>query len=210
MLRDGGTSYLELAVRVSGHAKMLVPKLKEALAATGATEIVDLCSGGGGPVRIVAEELAAQGQPVTVRLTDFYPNLPAFKHVAEGANGRISFEEKPVDATAVPASFTGFRTIFNVDFTNPFPWLMDRSAPLHVAIGADPFRAIPPPDENVRAALDAVDVALVPTCPVTNVNQTLLSLYLPSLETAHSRITLTSCYDAFIRNSLKPAANTGG
>ncbi|NUS69770.1 MAG: hypothetical protein HOQ41_15570 [Ensifer adhaerens] len=103
-----------------------------------------------------------------------------------------------------------FRTVFNVDFTNPFPWLMDRSAPLHVAIGADPFRAIPPPDENVRAALDAVDVALVPTCPVTNVNQTLLSLYLPSLETGHSRITLTSCYDAFIRNGLKPPANAGG
>ena len=103
-----------------------------------------------------------------------------------------------------------FGTIFNIDFTNPFPWLMDRSAPEHVAIGADPFRAIPPPDESVRAALSAVDIALVPTCPVTNVSQTLLSLYLPSLETGHSRITLTGCYDAFIRNSLKPAPNAGG
>ncbi|MEK1867172.1 MAG: hypothetical protein AAAB14_07740, partial [Ensifer adhaerens] len=120
--------------------------------------------------------------------------------------------DEAIDALTAYEASSGvrFRTIFNVDFTNPFPWLMDRSAPLHVAIGADPFRAIPPPDENVRAALEAVDVALVPTCPVTNVNQTLLSLYLPSLETAHSRITLTSCYDAFIRNSLKPAANTGG
>ncbi|QRY69262.1 hypothetical protein JVX98_13685 [Ensifer sp. PDNC004] len=103
-----------------------------------------------------------------------------------------------------------FETIFNVDFTNPFPWLMDRSAPRHVAIGADPFRAIPPPDEDVRAAIAAVDIALVPTCPVTNVNRTLLSLYLPSLETGHSRITLTRCYDAFVRNGLKPAANVGG
>ncbi|MGE6783034.1 hypothetical protein ACQKGL_10985 [Ensifer adhaerens] len=103
-----------------------------------------------------------------------------------------------------------FGTIFNIDFTNPFPWLLDRSAPQHVAIGADPFRAIPPPDESVRAALSAVDIALVPTCPVTNVNQTLLSLYLPSLKTGHSRITLTGCYDAFIRNSLKPAPNAGG
>lgn len=103
-----------------------------------------------------------------------------------------------------------FETIFNVDFTNPFPWLMDRSAPRHVAIGADPFRAIPPPGEDVRAAIAAVDIALVPTCPVTNVNQTLLSLYLPSLQTGHSRITLTRCYDAFVRNGLKPAANVGG
>ena len=40
-----------------------------------------------------------------------------------------------------------FETILNIDFTNPFPWLMDRSAPKHVAIGADPFRAVPAPDD---------------------------------------------------------------
>lgn len=99
-----------------------------------------------------------------------------------------------------------FETILNIDFTNPFPWLMDRRAPHHVAIGADPFRAVPPPDENVRTAIRAVDVALVPTCPVTNVNRMLLSLYLPSLEPGHSRVQLTKCYDAFIRNDLKAAA----
>ncbi len=113
ILRDGGTSYLEFAVRVSGHAKLLAPKLQEALAATGSTEIVDLCSGGGGPVRILAEELAARGKPVTVKLTDAYPNAPALQHAAEGSNGRITWEPTPVDATAVPASLTGFRTIFN-------------------------------------------------------------------------------------------------
>lgn len=103
-----------------------------------------------------------------------------------------------------------FATIFNIDFTNPFPWLLDRSAPRHVAIGADPFRAIPPPDDDVRAAVNAVDVALVPTCPVTNVNRMLLALYLPSLEQGHRRITLTKCYDAFIRNGLQPAPAANG
>ncbi|WP_077961289.1 hypothetical protein [Ensifer adhaerens] len=119
--------------------------------------------------------------------------------------------DEAIDALKAYEAKNGVRfgTIFNIDFTNPFPWLMDRSAPEHVAIGADPFRAIPPPDEGVRAALSAVDIALVPTCPVTNVNQTLLSLYLPSLETGHSRIMLTSCYDAFIRNGLKPAPDAG-
>ncbi|MFN7144876.1 MAG: class I SAM-dependent methyltransferase [Myxococcota bacterium] len=113
ILRDGGTAYLALAVRVSGHAKMLVPKLQEALAATGATEIVDLCSGGGGPVRIVAEELSARGRPVTVRLTDYYPNVPALTALAAGSGGRIVFEPRSIDAKAVPAELTGFRTIFN-------------------------------------------------------------------------------------------------
>ncbi|MDP2314402.1 MAG: class I SAM-dependent methyltransferase [Pseudomonadota bacterium] len=113
ILRDGGTSYLALALRVSGHAKLLAPKLGEALRATGSTEIIDLCSGGGGPVGILSEALAADGNPVKIRLTDFYPNVPALRHTAEGSGGRITFEATPVDATAVPASLTGFRTIFN-------------------------------------------------------------------------------------------------
>lgn len=103
-----------------------------------------------------------------------------------------------------------FDTIFNIDFANPFPWLMDRHAPKHVAIGADPFRAIPPPDVDVRAAVAAVDVALVPTCPTTNVNRTLLALYLPSLEASHTRIKLTPCHDAFVRNGLRPGQTAAG
>jgi hypothetical protein len=113
ILRDGGTAYLELAERLSGHAKMLVPPLERALAATGATEIVDLCSGAGGPVRVVADELARRGHPVRVTLTDRYPNVKAFAHAAEGSDGRVAGRAEPVDATAVPDELTGFRTIFN-------------------------------------------------------------------------------------------------
>ncbi|HEV7305164.1 hypothetical protein [Ensifer sp.] len=119
--------------------------------------------------------------------------------------GWLSNVDEAIDALKAYESANGvrFTTIFNIDFANPFPWLMDRSAPHHVAIGADPFRAVPPPDAAVRAAIGAVDIALVPTCPVTNVNRTLLSLYLPSLEPNHDRIALTTCFDAFIRKGLK-------
>lgn len=113
ILRDGGTAYLELAVRASGHAKVLVPTIEKALAATGATRIVDLCSGGGGPVRIVADELAARGRPVSVQLSDKFPNPEAYAHAAKGSEGRISGIATPVDATAVPADLAGFRTVFN-------------------------------------------------------------------------------------------------
>lgn len=113
VLRDGGTTYLEFAVRLSGHAKALVPTLAAALRRTQNTEIVDLCSGGGGPVRVIADELARTGTPVSVRLTDFFPNLRAFARAAAGSDGRISFEPVPVDAAHVPAHLTGFRTLFN-------------------------------------------------------------------------------------------------
>ncbi|WP_312361924.1 hypothetical protein [Ensifer sp.] len=119
--------------------------------------------------------------------------------------GWLTNIDEAIDALRAYEQSNGIRfdTIFNIDFANPFPWLMDRHAPKHVAIGADPFRAIPPPDEDVRAAVTAVDIALVPTCPTTNVNRALLALYLPSLETSHSRIKLTRCYDAFVRSGLR-------
>lgn len=113
ILRDGGTAYLEFAVRVSGHAKVLVPPLERALKKTGASHLVDLCSGGGGPVRIVSDELAARGHAVTVELTDRYPNPAAFAHATEGSQGRVVGRTTPVDATAVPDDVKGFRTIFN-------------------------------------------------------------------------------------------------
>lgn len=113
ILRDGGTTYLELVLRLSGHAKMLAPRLEQALRDTGQTRIVDMCSGGGGPSAIVAAELAARGLDVSVRLSDLYPNLPALQRQADQSGGRVSVEPNPVDATAVPAHITGFRTIFN-------------------------------------------------------------------------------------------------
>jgi SAM-dependent methyltransferase len=112
VLRDGGTAYLALAERVGGHARALVPVLERALAETGATRIVDLCSGAGGPVAGVAEELARRGHPVDVVLTDRYPNVRAFER-ASATNPRVAGRAEPVDATAVPDDLTGLRTVFN-------------------------------------------------------------------------------------------------
>lgn len=94
-----------------------------------------------------------------------------------------------------------FDTLFHISFTNPFPWLMDRSAPRHVAIGADPYRAVPPPDEEVNAAVSEVDLALFPTCPLISNNVTLLKIYEQALA-RHQRIQLTPCYDAFVHPDI--------
>ncbi|WP_437728725.1 class I SAM-dependent methyltransferase [Sorangium sp. So ce861] len=113
VLRDGGTAFLNFAERASGHARRLVGPLERALDATGETRLVDLCSGGGGPAAAIADELAKRGRKVTVTLTDLYPNLPAFEHAARESRGAVVGRAAPVDATAVPAELTGFRTIFN-------------------------------------------------------------------------------------------------
>lgn len=113
VLRDGGTAYLELMGRLSGHARLLTPPLADLLAATGQRRVVDLCSGAGGPVGEVVEALAERGQEVTVTLTDAYPNLPSLRRVAARSGGRIGLSEAPVSASSVPADYAGVRTIFN-------------------------------------------------------------------------------------------------
>jgi len=94
-----------------------------------------------------------------------------------------------------------FETMMNVNFVNPFPWLMDRSAPRRISIGADPSRTVPPPDEQALAAVREVDIALMPTCPLTTANAHLLDIYGESLA-QHQLIELTPCFDALVHPRL--------
>ena len=90
-------------------ARLLADPLRE----TGSERVVDLCSGGGGPVPALRRALAAEGVDVQFVLTDRYPNGAAFRQAAAEAPGGISFVEEPVDARSVPPALTGFRTLFN-------------------------------------------------------------------------------------------------
>lgn len=91
----------------------IVPRLKAALRAMRCRRVVDLCSGAGCPIVSVLEGLSeVDGQPITITLTDKYPNVPALRRLAAKSPGRISFAETSVDATNVPEELDGFRTFF--------------------------------------------------------------------------------------------------
>ena len=106
-LRDALTDFLQFTINLGGSYDAVVPLLRDAIARAGATRVMDLCSGAGGPWRRWAQQLRghAPGFPVPVTLTDKYPNRGARR---EG----LPFDPGPVDATAVPADLRGFRTIF--------------------------------------------------------------------------------------------------
>ncbi|MEP6593004.1 MAG: class I SAM-dependent methyltransferase [Acidobacteriota bacterium] len=111
-IRDLATDYLRfMEARFDLH-RPIVPLLRQALDEAGATDVVDLCSGGGGPLEAMSEALEAQGRPVRVTLTDRYPNLRAFRSLA-AQHPAISYVAEPVDATDVPREMKGFRTMFN-------------------------------------------------------------------------------------------------
>lgn len=94
-----------------------------------------------------------------------------------------------------------FETMMTIAFVNTFPYLMGRHAPEHIAIGADPTRAVPEPNSEEAEAIRGVDMALYPRCPTDMGAKLLLDLYQGSLKD-HRRIQLDDCYDAFVHPRL--------
>jgi hypothetical protein len=90
----------------------IVPKIRAAMTASGTTNVLDLCSGGGGPWMTRVGELARSG-PVDVELSDLYPNIAAFEALKARSGGRLGYRREPVDVTDVPAALDGVRTLFN-------------------------------------------------------------------------------------------------
>jgi len=113
VVRDLATDYLRfMEARFALH-RAAVPVLAAALRNTGTLQLVDLCSGGGGPMPNLVADLRASGFEASAVLTDLYPNRSAFEQAAAEGAGGIGYESTPVDAQAVPRRLQGFRTIFN-------------------------------------------------------------------------------------------------
>jgi hypothetical protein len=112
-IRDLATDYLHFFQTTFALHRPAAALLGPALEASGATAVVDLCSGGGGPLLVVQRDLAAGGRHVRATLTDRFPNAQAFAHVARESGGALTYVEAPVDARAVPQALAGFRTVFN-------------------------------------------------------------------------------------------------
>lgn len=113
VLRDLSTDYLHFVQAAIGLHRPMVPIVADALRSAGTTRIVDLCSGGAGPLPLLVRDLSRQGLAVTATLTDLFPNITAFERTAAEADGAIGFSQQPVDARAVPRHLTGLRTMFN-------------------------------------------------------------------------------------------------
>lgn len=109
LIRDGTTDCLRVTAGVAQQYRHIVPKLHHALQATGSRQIIDLCSGGGGPWFSLIKQLnRLNDRTIEVRLTDLYPHAS----VDHGQRPHLHFQRQPVDATRVPPSLRGFRTLF--------------------------------------------------------------------------------------------------
>lgn len=115
-LRDASTAYLRLLTEVTKAHLSITPLISRTIRSTQSDHIVDLCSGAGGPIGSISDELAAEGLSVGVTLTDLHPNREAFEFIRQRtkvARDHIDYRLEPVNAMNVPRSLTGLRTLFN-------------------------------------------------------------------------------------------------
>ncbi len=112
-VRDLATDYLHFFEVTFRLHRPVVALLARTLRTAKSDHVIDLCSGGGGPIPALREALATDGLDVRFTLTDRFPNLPAFHRAERKSNGRITFVARPVDARAVPKDLAGVRTMFN-------------------------------------------------------------------------------------------------
>ena len=85
-LRDSGTDYLRFMWE-AGAYRPIVPRLRDALQRTAADQILDLCSGGGGPQVAIYAALERSGCATRITLTDKFPNVTAFAHLRSRTAG---------------------------------------------------------------------------------------------------------------------------
>jgi hypothetical protein len=114
LVRRLATDYLHTVGRVFRAFEPIEPLLAAALRASGQNQIVDLCSGGTGPIIELAEGVRRRhGVEARVVLSDLFPNHAAFAAAAARTSLTVVGEPEPVDARRVPARLEGVRTLFD-------------------------------------------------------------------------------------------------
>ena len=112
-LRDMITDSLDFSGRQFGFYDAAVPLLARLLDDVACDRIVDLCSGSAGPMLHLKGAIArARKRDVSLSLTDLYVNHAAVERVAALNDPRVRYVSTSVDATRVPDTLDGVRTLF--------------------------------------------------------------------------------------------------
>jgi hypothetical protein len=112
-LRDLVTDALQSLWEFGNSYRPVLGRLLDGMERAGTREVLDLCSGGGGPwLRLIREPDLQLPPGIVVRLTDKYPNRAAFARASQ-VSPMLQSESDSIDATRIPERLDGFRTIFS-------------------------------------------------------------------------------------------------
>ncbi len=111
-LRNYMTDFLQFGANTFDMYKSVVPVLDKGIKSAGNHKIIDIASGGGGGLLKLAEHLKQEHPNLKIILSDYYPNLNAFKRTKSKMPDIFDYIEYPVNAMDVPTDVKGFRTQF--------------------------------------------------------------------------------------------------
>lgn len=110
-LRDHGTDFLQFLSNLTNMFHPTIPILQKGLEKSETYQIIDLGSGGGGPLPELNKILKRDNPKLKILLTDYFPNIDAFEFAKRKADN-IDYIKTSVDARNVPDHLKGLRTLF--------------------------------------------------------------------------------------------------
>ena len=116
IFRNYLTGIMRYANSLINMQRLTLPLIKEALSHVRDKKIVDLCSGAIGPWDQLYKEVEETFGPVSLTLTDKYPNKEMYKVCSKSNDidlGKITYIEESIDARNIPKNLQGMRTIFS-------------------------------------------------------------------------------------------------
>jgi hypothetical protein len=107
------TRYINTMHKLLGTKDNLNNLLEKALAHSSEKQIIDLCSGSGGPMIDALKHLKQKPglENLKLILTDLYPNLKAAKKINEQNNSSLTYNIESINATKLNSSTKGLRTM---------------------------------------------------------------------------------------------------
>jgi len=111
-LRDYITDFLCTVAEKFNMFGPVVSIMNELLSRNEKLIVVDLASGGGGQWRRLIPQMLLQNDEFKLVLTDKYPNVLALNRVKQEFPNIVSVMAEPVDASRVPKTISGMRTLF--------------------------------------------------------------------------------------------------
>jgi hypothetical protein len=110
-LRNYITDFLQFIANLFDIYKPVIPLIEEGLTKGKTNTIIDLASGGGGGLIKLCSHLKKNNPSLKIVLTDYYPNIDAFKNTVK-QSPHFEYIEASVNALNVPLHLKGLRTQF--------------------------------------------------------------------------------------------------
>lgn len=111
-LRNYQTDFLQFAADTFDLYECILPIINKGIESSAGNTIVDIASGSGGGLVKVAEHLKKGIPHLKIILSDYYPNIDAFKRTKAKQPNVFEYVEASVSAMDVPRYLKGFRTQF--------------------------------------------------------------------------------------------------